>query len=248
MNFIINLLFNVNEKIAYDFILVVVNWYTKYVWYIRARQNWIAVQLADALIKKFFIKCEILEIIIIDRENLFTSKYWFAFCYHMKLTLRYKIAFHSQTNEQTKRQNQTFEQYFRNYVNYQQNDWVSWLAFAKYAYNDNHHDNINMSFFQTLYAEFIRWENTVQITKNAEMFVVKLRAEHALFMRLQLEKSWMFALIEQFKYYDAKHTLKIYAVSDKVYLCVKNIKLTRSSKKLDYKYYESYTINMLINK
>ncbi len=58
----------------------------------------------------------------------------------------------------------------------------------------------------------------------------------------------MFASIEQFKYYDAKHTSKIYAMSDKVYLCVKNIKSTRSSKKLDYKYYESYTISMLINK
>jgi hypothetical protein len=58
----------------------------------------------------------------------------------------------------------------------------------------------------------------------------------------------MFVLIEQFKYYDAKHTSKIYAMSNKVYLCVKNIKLIWLSKKFDYKYYEFYTINMLINK
>jgi hypothetical protein len=105
-----------------------------------------------------------------------------------------------------------------------------------------------MSFFQALYAELIKWQNTIQTAKNAEMLAVKLRAEHALFMRLQFEKSWMFASIEQFKYYDAKHTSKIYAVSDKVYLCVKNIKSIWSSKKLDYKYYEFYTINMFINK
>jgi hypothetical protein len=196
MNFIIDLSFNVNKRIAYDFILVVVNRYTKYARYIWARQDWIAIQLIDALIKELFIKCDILEVIIIDRKNLFISKYWSAFCYHLKLALRYNIAFHSQTNEQTKRQNQTLEQYFRNYVNYQQNDWVSWLAFAKYAYNNNHHDNINMSFFQALYAELIKWKNTIQIAKNAEMLVAKLRAEHALFMRLQLEKSWMFASIE----------------------------------------------------
>jgi hypothetical protein len=105
-----------------------------------------------------------------------------------------------------------------------------------------------MSFFQALYVEFTKWNNTIQTAKNAEMLAVKLRAKHAFFMRLQLEKNWMFASIKQFKYYDAKHTSKIYAVSDKVYLCVKNIKSTWSSKKLDYKYYEFYTISMFIDK
>jgi hypothetical protein len=156
MNFIIDLSFNVNRKIAYDFILVLVNRYTKYARYIRARQNWIVVQLIDAMIKELFIKCEIFEIIIIDRENLFISKYWSAFCYHLKFAFRYNIAFHSQTNDQTKRQNQTFEQYLRNYINYQQNDWASWLAFVEYAYNNSHHDSINMSSFQALYVEFIK--------------------------------------------------------------------------------------------
>ncbi len=105
MNFIIDLSSNVSREVAYDSILVLVNRYTKYARYIRARQNWIVVQLVDAMIKKLFIKCEILEIIIIDRENLFISKYWSTFCYHLKLALRYNIAFHSQTDDQTERQN-----------------------------------------------------------------------------------------------------------------------------------------------
>ncbi len=105
-----------------------------------------------------------------------------------------------------------------------------------------------MSFFQVLYVELIKWENTIQIAKNAKMLAVKLRAEHALSMRLQFEKSWMFASTKQFKYYDAKNTSKIHAMSDKVSLCVKNIKSIQSSKKLDYKYYEFYTISVFINK
>jgi hypothetical protein len=248
MNFIINLSFNVNKKIAYDLILVLVDRYTKYAWYIRARQNWIAVQLIDAMIKELFIKCEILEIMIIDRENLFISKYWSTFCYDLKFVFRYNIAFHSQTNNQTKRQNQTLEQYLRNYVNYQQNDWTNWLAFVEYAYNNSHHDNINMSSFQALYVEFIKWKNTIQIATNVEILAVKLRAKQALCMRLQFEKNWLFVSAKQSKYYDTKHISKIYAIEDKMYLCVKNIKSTRSSKKLDYKYYESYKINMFIDK
>jgi hypothetical protein len=121
MNFIINLSFNVNRKVAYNSIFVLVNRYTKYVQYIWARQNWIVVQWIDAMIKKLFMKCEIFEIIIINREN-FISKYWSTFCYHLKFEFRFNIAFHSQINDETKRQNQTFEQYLRNYVNYQQND------------------------------------------------------------------------------------------------------------------------------
>jgi hypothetical protein len=66
---------NVSREIAYDSILVLVNRYTKYARYVRARQNWIAVQLADAMIKELFIKYEISEVIITDRENFFISKY-----------------------------------------------------------------------------------------------------------------------------------------------------------------------------
>jgi hypothetical protein len=105
MNFITDLSLNISRRVAYDSILVLVNRYTKYVRYVRAKQNWIAVQLADAMIKELFIKYEIFEVIITDRENLFIAKYWSAFCYHLKLALRYNIAFHSQTDDQTKRQN-----------------------------------------------------------------------------------------------------------------------------------------------
>jgi hypothetical protein len=61
MNFITDLSFNVNREIAYDSILVLVNRYTKYARYVQARQNWIAVQLVDAMIKELFIKYEILK-------------------------------------------------------------------------------------------------------------------------------------------------------------------------------------------
>jgi hypothetical protein len=39
MNFIINLSFNVNKKVAYNSIFVLVDQYTKYARYIRTRQN-----------------------------------------------------------------------------------------------------------------------------------------------------------------------------------------------------------------
>ena len=53
---------------------------------------------------------------------------------------------------------------------------------------------------------------------------------------------------QQAKYYNVKHKLQSYKIKDMVYLNSKNIKLTRSSKKLDYKYYGSYQIKLSIKK
>ena len=45
-----------------------------------------------------------------------------------------------------------------------------------------------------------------------------------------------------------KHTLKRYDVEAIMYLCVKNIKSTKLSKKLNYKYYNFYKVKKSINK
>jgi hypothetical protein len=119
MNFITDLSSSKRWNKAYDSILIVIDRYTKYARYIRARKNWTAVQLTDVLVKELFTKLEISVFIITDRESLFIVNYWFVFCYHFKSALRYSTAFHSQTDEQTERQNQILKQYLRSYVNYQ---------------------------------------------------------------------------------------------------------------------------------
>jgi hypothetical protein len=119
MNFIIDLSSSKRWNKAYDSILIMIDRYTKYARYIRARKNWTAVQLTNVLMKKLFSKLEFSVFIITDRESLFIVNYWFVFCYHFKSALRYNTTFHSQTNEQTGRQNQILKQYLRSYVNYQ---------------------------------------------------------------------------------------------------------------------------------
>ena len=47
------------------------------------------------------------------------------------------MAYHPQTDGQTKRSNQVLERYLRNFVNYDQNDWYQMLQLAKYAYNNS---------------------------------------------------------------------------------------------------------------
>ena len=44
-------------------------------------------------------------------------------------------AFHPQTDAQTERVNQSLEQYFRQYCNYEQDNWYNLLPLAEYTYN-----------------------------------------------------------------------------------------------------------------
>jgi len=46
------------------------------------------------------------------------------------------MAYHSQTNGQTKRINQELEQYLRVFIDYRQEQWPDWLGTAEFAYNN----------------------------------------------------------------------------------------------------------------
>ena len=74
--------------------------------------------------------------IVSDRGSLFTSKFWSLFCYFLGIKRRLSTAFHTQTDDQTKRQNSTMEAYFRAFVNFEQNNWARLFPMAEFVYNN----------------------------------------------------------------------------------------------------------------
>ncbi len=64
------------------------------------------------------------ETIVTDRGSLFTSKFWSLLCYFLGIKKKLSIAFHPQTDDQIKRQNNTMEVYLRAFVNWEQDDWA----------------------------------------------------------------------------------------------------------------------------
>jgi hypothetical protein len=64
----------------------------------------------------------------------------------------------------------------------------------------------------------------------------------------QLYKRLKEARKNQAKYYDEKHTLRIFNVENNILLNFKNIHTSRSFKKLDHKYYESFEMQDLVDK
>jgi len=49
------------------------------------------------------------------------------------------MAYHPQTDGQTERINQEIGTFLQHYVNYQQDNWMDWLATVEFQYNDKKH-------------------------------------------------------------------------------------------------------------
>ncbi len=80
------------------------------------------------------------------------------------------------------------------------------------------------------------------------MSATRARIEEVTKFRDQLYKRLKETRSNQAKYYNEKHTSRIFNVKDKILLNFRNIHIFRSSKKLDHKYYESFEIEKFIEK
>jgi hypothetical protein len=69
------------------------------------------------------------------------------------LDIRQKLstAFHPKTDDQTKRVNQSLEQYLRMFCNYEQDNWRDLLPLAEYAYNNSTTSTTELSPFYANY-------------------------------------------------------------------------------------------------
>jgi hypothetical protein len=248
MNFITDLSFSKHRDIVYDSILMIIDRYTKFSLYISSKKTWNAENLTNALIDEIFIKFEKSVFIVTDRESFFIFKFWSSLCYHLWIRLRYNIVYHSQTNEQIERQNQTFEFYLRSYVNYQQNDWIKWFNIVEYAYNNSLNSVLKQTSFQMMFDSEMKFEDVIQKDFKIDVFAVRDRVVQLSNVKRACETRWKQALDRAERNYNKKRAQIEFKIDDKVFLNARNIILIKSFKKLNYKYYDLYTINESINK
>ena len=219
-----------------DSILVIVDRYTKVSKYIPTNKTVTAAQLAEHFLGTIVRNYGVPNGIVSDRGTQFTSHFWSALCYYLKVTRRLSTAFHPQSDGQTERQNQTIEQYLRCYCNYEQNDWCSKIALAEFTYNNSVHSTTGMTPFMALYG----YSPTIRInpegTPPQEAPTAALRIERLTADRETLETRWRSAIASQQKHHNARHLPITFRIRDQVMLNCKNLKQTRPSRKLADKY------------
>ena len=150
MNFVTKLsLSRAWNEIMYDTILIIVDRLTKIIHYILVTKTINAKNLVEIFIRELVRIHDLLKSIIIDKDFVFISKYWSILCYALKIKRKLSIAFHSQIDDQTKRQNNIMKQYFRFYINFEQSNWVKLLSMIEFVYNNVINTFTNMTFFET---------------------------------------------------------------------------------------------------
>jgi transposase InsO family protein len=149
-------------------------------------------KLGEMYVKEVFRLHGLPETIVSDRGPQFASEFWRHICDRLGIERRLSTAFHPQSDGQTERVNAVMEQYLRNFVNYQQNDWAHWLPMAEFAANNHTSETTGHSPFYGNYGfhprmtfgqhplkdpKDIREVNAQQTAQQLERLFSELKAE-----------------------------------------------------------------------
>lgn len=180
------------------------------------------------------------QLIISDRDRIFTSKLWKDIFSAWKSELRYSTAYHPETDGQTERMNQCFESYLRCMTHSHPTKWSSWISLAEYWYNTTYHTAIKMSSFQALYgfAPPLISELVVPGPEDEEAQNFLLAKQQ---MLEQLKENLHKAHNRMKRYADVKRVERVFDIGDMVYLKMAPYRLAafefRGALKLQHRYY-----------
>ncbi len=229
-------------KTTYNSILMITDRLIKYKYFLSYKKATFAKDLTYTFLRMIVVNHDLSDEIISNRNKLFTSKFWKSLVNQLEIHHKLSTAYHSQTNEQTKRMNQILKQYLRCYINYRQNDWIQLLLIAQLTFNSTTTKVISMSLF------FANYEFELKTLKKLREFVqiaqkVTIQIEQIHLLHKELQKNIQF-LSKRMTLYankkrDKKSTLK---KRNKVYLLKRNIKTKRSSNKLNHMKLEFFEI------
>src|SRR5882724_9196149 len=121
---------------GWDMILVVVCHLTKMELFIPTFHEIDAEDLAHIFLSQVFAKHGTPADIISDWGKHFISHFWRLLCQLLGIKANLSMAYHPETDGQTKQVNQILEQYLWVYVNYQQDNWVNLLPLAEFVCNN----------------------------------------------------------------------------------------------------------------
>jgi hypothetical protein len=220
--------------VEFDSILVITDRLTKYAYFVPYLEESTAQQLGYWFLKQIVANHGMPKGMISDRDKLLTSKFWTSLMKQLGVKQKMSTAYHPQTNGQTERLNQILEQVLRNYVNYQQNNWVELLPIAQFAYNSAINETTGVSPFYANYGYkpnvYYEPENDDSPAQAARLKVDQLKELHQ-----DVAMDIRFVAYQVARHYN-KHRLSAPTLErgEKVYLKRKNLKTPRPSKKLDH--------------
>lgn len=231
---------------TFDAIYVVVDRFTKMAHFVPCKKSISGGETARLFLHNIYRYHGLPDDIISDRGPQFISKFWRSLFDILKVDIRLSTAFHPQTDGQTERVNQVLEQYLRCMINYQQDDWTTYLPLAEFAYNNSVHASTHQTPFFANYGYHPKLDllGGFKDENPAAEDLFKHLVEIQTTLKLQLQAAQDSYKISADKF---RKDSPAFQVGDKVWLLRRNIKTTRPCDKLDYKRLGPFIIQEQIN-
>ena len=121
---------------GFDTILVIVDQLTKQAIFIPAHDTITSTDLACLFVLHVFSKHSVPSHVTSDRGLEFVSNFFRSLGTALDMRLHFTSGYHPEGDGQTERTNQTLEQYFHVYCNYQQDNWSELLLLVEFVYNN----------------------------------------------------------------------------------------------------------------
>ena len=127
------------------------NRFTKHARFISCKTTMTAEQLTFLLLRTMFCENDISKKIMSDSDKLFTFKFMKELTQTLEIEQTMLTSFHSQTDEQTKRMNQTLKIYLRIYCLKEEEDWIKLLSTAQMTINSSFNEDMRSTSNEVLH-------------------------------------------------------------------------------------------------
>ncbi|WVZ84935.1 hypothetical protein U9M48_031902, partial [Paspalum notatum var. saurae] len=138
---------------GYNSIWVVVDRLTKIAHFIPVNTTYSGAKLAELYIFRIVCLHGVPKRIISHRGSQFTSRFWEQLHNSLDTKLRFSTAYHPQTDGQTERTNQIFEDMLRGCTIQYGTSWDKCLPYAEFSYNNSYQAGLKKSPFEALYGK-----------------------------------------------------------------------------------------------
>jgi transposase InsO family protein len=125
---------------------------TKVAHFIPVKTTYSGPQPAELYMSRIVCLYGVTKKIASDRGTQFTSRFWERLHKTLDTQLRFRSAYHAQTDGQTERVNQIMEDMLRACALQYGRSWDKSLSYAEFSYNNSYQESLMMAPFEMLYG------------------------------------------------------------------------------------------------
>lgn len=219
---------------------MVVDLNMKMVHWIPTTEKSLGKNISNLLIKHVIKLHRLPKATVSDQGFNFNSQMLRSLYKQLGIKPNFSTAYHSQTDEQSKRANQEVEQFIRLFTVHKMDNWTLLLPMAEFAFNNTVNASMGTTPFYTNYSYHPTFNTLPTPSNNPDM---DKRIGEIQRIQDDIQASMKMAKEKQKKYYDQGRTqAPDYQIGDQVWLSTENIITDRPSHKLLHRRLGPYKI------